>query len=49
MFWWVELDLLSLQGSVESSREFWSVSMFAMALGILSFNVQGSVSVLLED
>jgi len=44
VFWWTELDLISLQGSVESSREFWSVSGFAVVLGILSFNVQGCVS-----
>ena len=39
MFWWVELDLLSLKCSEVSSSEFWSVYGFDMSLSHLSFNV----------
>jgi len=48
VFWWVELDLFSLECNEVSSSEFWGVYGFGMALGSLSFNVQGCVSVLLE-
>ena len=49
MFWWVELDLFSLEYSEVSSSEFWGVSGFGIALGSLSFNVQGCVPALLEN
>ena len=49
MFWWVELDLFSLESNEVSSSEFWGVCGFGMALGSLSFNVQGCVSVLLKN
>ena len=49
MFWWVELDLFSLECNEVSSSEFWGVDGFGMALGSLSFNAQGCVSVLLEN
>ena len=46
VFWWVELDLLSLKCNEVSSSEFWG---FSMALGRLSFNAQGCVPALLEN
>ena len=49
MFWWVELDLFSLKYNQVSSSEFSDVCGFGMALGSLSFNAQGCVSVLLEN
>ena len=49
MLWWIELDLVSLKGSVFSISEFGGVDGFGMALGSLSFNAQGCVPVLLEN
>ena len=49
VFWWVELDLFSLECNEVSSSEFWGVYGFHMALGTLSFNAQGCVPVLLEN
>ena len=49
MLWWVELDLFSLVCSEVSSSEFLDVYGFGMALGSLSFNVQGCVPHLLEN
>ena len=49
VFWWVELGLFSLECNEVSRSEFWSVYGFGMALGRLSFNVQGCVPVLLEN
>ena len=49
VFWWVELDLLSLKCNEVSSSEFWGVYRFGMTLGSLSFNSQGCVPVLLEN
>ena len=43
VFWWVELDLFSLECNEVSSNEF------SMALGSLPFNVQGCISVLLDN
>ena len=48
VFWWMELDLVSLKGSAVSSSVFWGVYWFCMALGSLSANVQGC-AVLLKD
>ena len=30
VFWWMELDLVSLKGSAMSSSEFWDVYVFGM-------------------
>ena len=49
VFWWVELDLFSLECNEVSSSEFWGVYGFGMTLGSLSFNVQCCVPVLLEN
>ena len=49
VFWWVELDLFSLECNDMSTSEFWGIYKFGMTLGSLSFNVQGCVSVLLEN
>ena len=49
MFWWVELDLFSLECKEVSSSGFWGVYGFGMALSILSFNAQGRVPALLEN
>ena len=40
MFWWVDLDLFSLECNEVSSIEFLRVYGFGMALGSLSFNAQ---------
>ena len=40
VFWWVELDLFSLECNEVSSSEFLGVYGFGMALGSLSFNAQ---------
>ena len=45
----MELDLVPLKRSPLSSSEFWGVCAFGMALGSLSSNVHGCVSVLLKD
>ena len=49
MFWWVGLDLFSLECSKVSSSEFCGVDGFGIALGSSSFIVQGCVPVLLEN
>ena len=49
VFWWMELDLISLESKEASNSEFWGVYVFGMALGSLSFSVQGCALVLLED
>ena len=49
VFWLVELDLFSLKCNEVYSSEFWSVCGLGMALGSLSFNVQGCVSALLKN
>ena len=48
VFWWVELDLFSLECSEVSSSEFWDISGFGVTLGRLYIEAQGYVSVLLE-
>lgn len=48
VFWWMELDLLSLEACAMSINMFLGVFGFNMVLGILSGNVQGSVPVLLK-
>ena len=49
VFWWVELDLFSLESNEVSSSEFWGVYGLGMALGSLYFNAQGCVPALLEN
>ena len=49
MFWWMELDLLSLECNEVSSSECWGVYGFGMTFGHLYFNAQGYVPVLLEN
>ena len=46
MFWWVALDLFSLECNEMSSSEFWGVYGFGMAL---YFNAQGCVPPSLEN
>ena len=48
-FWWVDLDLFSLECNEVSNKEFWDVFEFGMALVSPSFNVQCCVPVLLEN
>ena len=48
MFWWVELDLFSLECNEVSSSEFWGVCGFGMTLGSLYFNAQGCVNISLH-
>ena len=47
MFWWVELDLFSLECNEVSSSEFLSVHGFGVTLDSLYFNAQGYVPTLL--
>ena len=49
VFWRFELDVFSLGCNEVSSSEFLGVYGFGRALGSLSFNIQGCVSVLLEN
>ena len=46
VFWWMELDLISLESKEASNNEFWGVYVFGMALGNLSFSVHNCVPVL---
>ena len=48
LFWWVDLDLLSLKGSAVSSAVFWGVRGLGMALGSLSASGQCCVTILLQ-
>ena len=49
VFWWVELDLFSLECNDVSCSEFWGVYGFGMALDSLCFNAQGYVPALLKN
>ena len=49
VFWWVELDLFSLECNEVPSSEFWGVYRFGMALGSLSLNDQCCVPALLGN
>ena len=49
VFWWLELDLLSVECNTISISDFVGVYGFGMALGKLSFNVHCCVPVLLEN
>ena len=49
VFWWVELDIFSLECNELSSSEFFGVYGFGVSLGSLYFNAQGCVPALLEN
>ena len=49
MFWWVELDLFSLECSEVSSSEFLGVYGCGVTFGHLYFCAQGYVPALLEN
>ena len=49
VFWWVEVDLFSLECNEVSSIVFWGIHAFDMALSSLSSNAQGCVPALLEN
>ena len=46
LFWWMELNLVSLEGSAVSSSVFWGIYGFSMTLRCLPVNVQGCAPVL---
>ena len=48
VFWWMELDLVSLKGSAVSSSVFWSVYELGVFWGSLSANGQVCVPTLLK-
>jgi len=48
-FWWVELELFSLECNEGSSSEFWEVYGFGVTFGRLYFCAQCYVPVLLEN
>ena len=49
MFWWVELDLFSLECNEVFSNELSDVSGFGVTLGSLYIGAQGCVPVLLVN
>ena len=49
VFWWVKLDLFSLECNKVSSSEFCGLYGFGMTFGRLYFNAQGCVPALLEN
>ena len=49
LFWWLELDLVSLKGSTISKSVFWGVYGLGMALGSISANRQDYFPDLLKD
>ena len=49
VFWWVELELISLECNDMSSSELWGVCGFGVSFGHLYFNAKGYVPVLLEN
>jgi len=49
VFWWLELDLFSLECNEVSNSEFWGAHGFGMTLGSLYLNAQGCVLALLEN
>ena len=48
-FWWVELDLFSLECNEVSSNELWNVNGFRVTLGSLYIEAQGCVPLLVEN
>ena len=49
VFWWVEVDLFSLEWNEVSSSEFWGVYGFGVTFACLYFCAQGYVPALLEN
>ena len=49
VFWWMELDLFSLECNKVSSNEFSDVSGFGVTLGSLYIGAHSCVPVLLEN
>ena len=49
LLWWMELNLVSLEGSALSNSVFLDVCGFSMALGTLSANVKSCAPILLKD
>jgi len=49
VFWWLELDLFSLECNEVFSSEFWGVYGLSMALGSMYLSAQGCVPALLEN
>ena len=49
VFWWVELNLSSLECNEVSSSEFLGVYGFGVTFGCLYFNAQGYIPALLEN
>ena len=49
VFWWVELDLYSLECNEVFSNELWDVNGFGVTLGSLYIEAQGCVPVFLEN
>ena len=49
VFWWVEMDLLSLENNEVPISEFWGVCGFGMTLDSLCFNAHIWVPVMLES
>ena len=49
LFWWVELDLFSLECNEVSSNELCYVNGFGVTLGSLYIEAQGCVLVMLEN
>ena len=49
VFWWMELDLVSLEVSAVSSSVFWGICGFSVDLGRLPVDVQSCAPVLLKD
>ena len=49
VFWWVELDLFSLECNEVPSSEFRGVYGFGVTFGSLYINAQGFVPALLEN
>ena len=46
VFWWMELNLVSREGSAVFSSVFWGICGLGMALRCLPVNVQGCAPVL---
>ena len=49
LLWWMELNLVSLEGSALSNSVFLDVCGFSMALGTLSANVKSCAPILPKD
>ena len=49
VFWWVDLDIFSMEFNEVSSSAFWGIYGFDMVFFRQSFNAQGCVPVFLEN